>query len=74
MWSRIKAFFKASETIFWARLNAAIGFLAVALTYVDPSLIQPVLTPQNFAIYILLNGIATEYLRRRRAPNLGEGE
>ncbi len=74
MWEKLKAFFKRSETILWARLNALIGFLAVAATYVDPSLIQPILTPQNFAIYIFINGVATEYLRRRRAPNLGKPE
>ena len=74
MWENIKAFFKASETIFWARLNAFLGLAATVLTYVDPSLIQPVLTPQNFAIYILINGIATEYLRRRRAPDLGKDQ
>lgn len=72
MWGRIKDFFKHSETIFWARLNALLGLAATVLTYVDPSLIQPILTPANFAIYIFANGVATEYLRRRRAPNLGE--
>lgn len=74
MWENIVAFFKSSETIFWARLNALIGFIATIATYVDPSLLSSILTPQTFSIYVLVNGVATEYLRRRRAPNLGEGQ
>lgn len=72
LWERVVKFFKSSETIFWARLNALVGFLATAATFVDPSLLSSILTPQTFAIYVLVNGVATEYLRRRRAPNLGE--
>lgn len=74
MWEKIKAFFLSSETIFWARLNALTGALATAATFIDPSLLQSLLTPQTFAIYVLVNGVATEYLRRRRAPNLGEDQ
>lgn len=72
MWDKIKHFFKSSETIFWARLNALLGALATAATFVDPSLLQELLTPRTFAIYVLVNGIATEYMRRRRDPNMGE--
>lgn len=72
MWDRIKDFFKSSETIFWARLNALVGVVSMALTYVDPALIQPLLTPQNFALYIIVNAAATEYLRRRRDPKIGD--
>ncbi len=71
-WDSIKSFFKSSETIFWARLNSLVGLATTALTFVDPALVQPLLTPQNFALYILLNGVATEYLRRRRAADLGK--
>lgn len=72
LWERIVKFFKSSETIFWARLNAILGAGATCATFVDPSLLSSILTPQTFAIYVLVNGVATEYLRRRRAPNLGE--
>lgn len=68
MWERIKAFFKSSETIFWARLQAVIGIAALALTYVDPAVVQPVFGGDagKFAWFLLANGLATEYLRRRR--------
>jgi hypothetical protein len=72
LWQRVVAWFKSSETIFWARLNALVGAVATAATFIDPSLLSSILTPQTFAIYVLVNGVATEYLRRRRAPNLGE--
>ncbi|MGE0231173.1 MAG: hypothetical protein AB7O39_03100 [Flavobacteriaceae bacterium] len=66
MWARIKKFFNDSETIFYARLQAFIGFVVIAVTYIDPSLIVPVLG--DWAPYFLLaNGIATEVLRRRRS-------
>ncbi len=67
MWDRIKRFFADSETIFWARLQAVIGFGALAVTYVDPSVLSPVLGDAKwFPWFVLLNGFATEYLRRRR--------
>lgn len=66
MWTAIKRFFKDSETIAWARFHSVVGAAATAMSYVDPALMEPILTPHNFAIYLLLNGIATEYLRRRR--------
>lgn len=72
LWQRVVKFFKASETIFYARVNVVLGFIATAATFVDPGLLQNVLTPQAFSIYVLVNGVCTEYLRRRRAPNLGE--
>jgi hypothetical protein len=69
MWSKIRSWFKDSETIAWARIQAVLGFLAIALTYVDPTLMAPVLG--DYAPwFLLLNGLATEYLRRRRADDL----
>jgi hypothetical protein len=66
----LKKFFKDSETIAWAWLNMAVGFVATTLTYVDPALIEPLLTPKTFAIYVLANGVATKWLRQRRADDL----
>lgn len=69
MWEKIKTFFKDSETIAWARIQAVLGFLALVLTYVEPTLVAPVLG--DYAPWFLfLNGLATEYLRRRRADDL----
>lgn len=66
MWTKIKDFFKGSETIFWARLQAFIGFVAVTLTMVEPHLVTAVLPDHSIPVFLLLNGLATEYLRRRR--------
>ena len=67
MWNAIVKWFKDSETIFWARLQTVLGFVAVALTYIDPSLLPPELQNMGwFPWFLFANGIATEYLRRRR--------
>ena len=67
MWKRLTKFFKHSETIFWARVQALFGAVAIALTYVDAQIVTEAL-PDNWAVWFLLfNGVATEYLRRRRA-------
>lgn len=66
MWQRIKAFFNDSETIFWARLQTLLGTLAVMATYTDTALISPLLPAEILPWFLLGNGVATEYLRRRR--------
>jgi uncharacterized membrane protein HdeD (DUF308 family) len=70
MWQRIKTFFKDSETIFWARLQTALGVIASIITYVDPSVLSPVIPSEWFAYFLVANGVATEFLRRRRATDL----
>lgn len=66
MWQRIRDFFKDSETIFWARLQAFIGIVAVIVTYVQPEVLAPVLPPSWAPWLVVANGFFTEYLRRRR--------
>lgn len=66
MWTRIRKFFKDSETIFWARLQMFLGAIAGLLTIVEPSLVAPILPAEWVPWFLLLNGAATEYLRRRR--------
>ena len=70
MWQRIKEFFRDSETIFWARFQTALGTVAAILTYLEPTVLAPVLPPEWFPWFLLMNGLATEYLRRRRADDL----
>lgn len=70
MWTRIKAFFSDSETIFWARLQVFLGAAATALTYVPPEVLSPVIPDKWFPLFLVFNGLATEYLRRRRATDL----
>lgn len=70
MWKRIIDWCHDSETILWARLNIVLALLAGALTYVDPSLLAPVIKTEYLPLFMLANGVATEYLRRRRADDL----
>ena len=66
----ILKWFKDSETILWARLQTFIGIIAVIVTYVEPSVIAPVLPAEWFPYLVTANGVLTEYLRRRRAEDL----
>lgn len=66
MWSRIKRFFHDSETIFLARLWTILGVLAGVITYVEPGVLRPVIPSDWFPVFMVIHGIAMEYLRRRR--------
>lgn len=70
MWNWLKALFTDKESIAWARLQAVIGALAVAVTYVEPAVLQPILPPGWFPWLLVANGVLSEYLRRRRASDL----
>jgi hypothetical protein len=70
MWTSIKNFFKDSETIFYARLQYALGIVAMIVTYVEPSVLAPILPSEHFPLFLVLNGVMTEYLRRRRAEDM----
>lgn len=70
MWTRIKAFFSDSETVFWARAQAALGIVAGIVTYVEPQVLAPIIPGDWFPVFLVINGVLTEYLRRRRADDL----
>ena len=70
LWQRVKRFFADSETIAWARIQAALGILAGIVTYVDPVVLQPIIPPDWFPVLLVANGLLTEYLRRRRENGL----
>ncbi|MER9176663.1 hypothetical protein NKH72_24180 [Mesorhizobium sp. M0955] len=70
MWTRIKNFFSSSETIFWARFQAALGVVAAVVTYVDPQVLSPIIPGEWFPWFLVINGVLTEFLRRRRAEDL----
>ena len=70
MWAKIKAFFAGSETIFWARLQTILGAAAIAITYVEPTVRAPIIPSEWFPLFLFANGVATEFLRRRRADDL----
>ena len=70
MWARIKKFFKDSETIFYARLQYFLGIVAMIVTYVDPSVLEPIFPNGYFPVFLTFSGIMTEYLRRRRDEDM----
>lgn len=70
MWNQIKASFKHSVTILWARVVALAGLLLVAGQSLlqDPnvsSAIQSVLQPKFVPYYVIAIGLVTELARRR---------
>ena len=72
MWTRIKAWFSDSETIFYALLQMALGILATIVTYVEPSVLAPIM-PEGFQpLWLVAHGLGLEWLRRRRDPEMGQ--
>lgn len=72
MWDRIKAWFRNSMTILWARIVAFAGLLLAAgeTLLADPSVngaMQQVLQPKFIPYYIIGIGLVTELARRRTA-------
>lgn len=70
MWDKIKAWFKNSVTILWARAVALAGVLLVAMQSLlaDPNVsaaIQQVLQPKFIPYYVIAIGLITELARRR---------
>ena len=73
MWEKLKAFFLRSETVFWARLQVVLGIAAAVVTYVDPSVLQPIIPSTYYPLLLVANGVFSEYLRRRNDPQIGKG-
>lgn len=70
MWDKIKAWFKHSLTILWARVVAVTGLLMAAgeALLADPnvsSAMQSVLQPKYIPYYVIAIGLITELARRR---------
>ncbi len=70
MWDKIKAWFKHSVTILWARVVALAGLLLAAGQSVlqDPNVsgaIQTALQPEFIPYYVIGIGLITEIARRR---------
>jgi len=62
MFTSIKNWFVHSETIFWARLQIAAGIIWTVISIAD---LSPLLSPKALSIWLIVNGIISEYLRRR---------
>lgn len=72
MWDTIKAWFKHSLTILWARVIALTGVILAAGEglLADPnatSAIQSVLQPKYIPYFVIAIGVITELARRRTA-------
>lgn len=72
MWDKIKAWFKHSLTILWARVMAFAGILLAAgqALLADPNVtaaIQAALQPKFIPYYVIAIGLVTEIARRRTA-------
>ncbi|TPJ70452.1 hypothetical protein [Mesorhizobium sp. B2-6-7] len=70
MWTKIKSWFKDSETIFVARLQVLIGIVLTALAAIDPATITPYIDPKYVPLVLVGLGIVTEWARRRRAKDM----
>ncbi|MCF8478106.1 MAG: hypothetical protein K9G60_13845 [Pseudolabrys sp.] len=72
MWDKIKAWFKNSATIVWARLQVIAGVLAASAFALlqDPNVtgaLQSALQPKFIPYYVIAIGLVTELARRRTA-------
>jgi len=72
MWDKIKAWFRNSVTILWARFLGLAGLLLAAGQSVlaDPNMtsaIQSALEPKYIPYYVVAIGLVTEIARRRTA-------
>jgi hypothetical protein len=72
MWDKVKAWFKHSLTILWARIVALIGLLLAAGEQLlqDPTInsaVQSALQPKFIPYYVIAIGLITEIARRRTA-------
>jgi hypothetical protein len=70
MWDHIKAWFKNSVTILWARLQVVAGLMAASAFALlqDPNItnaLQSVLQPKFIPYYVIAIGLITELARRR---------
>ena len=62
MWDKLKALFKSSITILWARVVMLLGIVIGVLQAVD---ITPLVDPKWVPLYLVAMGIVTELARRR---------
>jgi lysozyme family protein len=72
MWNTIKAWFRNSVTILWARVQVLAGLIAASLLAIasDPNVtgaIQAALQPKFIPYYVIAIGLVTEVARRRTA-------
>jgi len=70
MWQKVRAFFRDSETLVWARLQMLGAAIIAVLATIDPMLFASYIPTGYLPIYIFISGIITEFARRLRAKDL----
>jgi hypothetical protein len=70
-WLRVKNWFRHSETIAWARAQAALGLGLLAFAFTNTDLTQ-YLTGKWLIVYLLANAAITELLRRKNTTTVTE--
>ena len=70
----LKRFFCDSETIFWARIQLALGLIGTILEVAGQMDLSPILPAGILPYWLIGSGILTEVLRRYRATDLGGGK
>ena len=61
-WNDVLNWFQHSEVLVWARLQVLVGTVWTVLSTTDMS---PLLNPKYLTWWLIINGVITEYLRRR---------
>lgn len=75
MWNDVKAWFRNSVTILWARVQIVSGVVAAFLMALatDPhvtSAVESALQPKFIPYYVIAIGLITELARRRTLGNV----
>lgn len=70
MLEKIKAFFKYSETILLARVQALAGIILFVVTTTDPNLIATYVPVKYVPLWLIAAGLLTEYARRRKGRGM----
>lgn len=61
-WEKLKAWFKDSTTILWARLQVLFAAVWMVLTSTD---LAPLLSSKWLTAWLVFSGVVTELTRRR---------
>jgi hypothetical protein len=72
LWTKIKAWFHDSETIFLARLSTLFGVVLQVLDATDPQMFATLIGAKWFPVFLFVFGVVLEYARKRRDPGLGK--
>lgn len=66
----LKKWFMDSESILLARFTAFVGIVAGIITFVEPSVLAPVIPSAWYPLVLVAYGLAAEWLRRHRDESM----